>query len=83
MRNKKGHLSLAPVSGLNANFGVELNPTPSLECCAATLETEPENANTIAIGALHMDRTECHMPQDSTILAEPRFTAAAGSSAKI
>jgi hypothetical protein len=44
-------LVLALVSDLNANFGIKLNPTPSVEHGAVTLESMQENTKTMVIGS--------------------------------
>jgi hypothetical protein len=61
------------INDLTTNFGVSLNPDPTLERGVETPADLLGANRTFIIGASHMTRTAVHMPSSTTSLAFPGF----------
>jgi hypothetical protein len=68
---------------LNKNFGLQLDPVPSLERGVVT-QTDKSTANRfIVVGGSQMNRMAAYMPENITNLAEPGFRAGPSTCGKI
>jgi hypothetical protein len=83
IRGGREGLVCALMEDLNANFGLKLDPCPSLESGAVMLETSGDKKIIFVISGSHMSRTVGFLPKDTISLAEPGFVAFTAASAYI
>jgi hypothetical protein len=76
---KERELVLTFLSDINSNFGVKLDPYPSLKYGLASLDTNDDDGRILVIGSSHISRMACHMQPENINLAEPGYTASQSS----
>jgi hypothetical protein len=73
----------ALMSELNKNYGLQLDPFPSLECGVVTQADKATTNRYIVVGGSHMHRMAAYMPDNTTSLAEPGSRAEPSTCGKI
>jgi hypothetical protein len=71
----ESQIVFALMTELNKNFGLQLDPFPSLECGVVTQADKSTANRYIVVGGSHMYRMAAYMPENTTSLAEPGFRA--------
>jgi hypothetical protein len=79
----EGELVYSLLKDINDNFGLNLDPYPTLERGAVTLDEGDRKKRIIIIGGSHMCRTISNMPKETVSLATPGFVAAPAVSSHV
>jgi hypothetical protein len=73
----------ALMAELNKNFGLQLDPFPSLERGVVTQTDKTTSNRYIVVGGSHMHKMAAYMPENTTCLAEPGFRAGPSTCGRI
>jgi hypothetical protein len=73
----------ALIAELNKNFGLQLDPFPSLERGVVTQTGKKASERFIVVGGSHMLKMSAYMPENTACLAEPGFRAGPSTCGRI
>jgi hypothetical protein len=81
--DSESRIIFALIKELNKNFGLQLDPVPSLERGVVTQIDKTTDNRYIVVGGSHMNRMAAFMPENTINLAEPGFRAGPTTCGKI
>ncbi len=73
----------ALIAELNKNFGLQLDPVPSLERGVVTQTGKNSSERFIVVGGSHMLKMSTYMPENTACLAKPGFRAGPSTCGRI